>query len=153
MVKVNLWNYTKLPYDNDKWYRVDAFIDWEENWTAFFIDGVFLGNTLFYSYQRDEQLMCDESFVNALMLYTLTPNKSSSFKDIRLCEELCSGSLDDDFLFIIPGDTELEEGAKGYDAEVLTDPFVTLTYSISGAVQTLSSLALTLWLATSLSLY
>ena len=53
MVKVNQWSYTKLAYEDDKWYRVDALIDWEQNYAAFFIDGAFLGNTLFYSYERD----------------------------------------------------------------------------------------------------
>lgn len=53
MVKVNQWSYTKLPYEDKKWYRVDALIDWEQNYAAFFIDGTFLGNTLFFSYERD----------------------------------------------------------------------------------------------------
>ena len=37
-------------------------------------------------------MKCDESFVNTLMLYNLSPGTTTAFKDIRLCTDLCPGT-------------------------------------------------------------
>ena len=41
--------------------------------------------------QRDESyiLECKSSFVNKLSLYTLSPGVTSTFKDVKVCKELC----------------------------------------------------------------
>ena len=43
----------------------------------------------FYSLERDQQMACEETYVNMLQLYTLTPGSISAFRDIRLCNEMC----------------------------------------------------------------
>ena len=72
------------------------------------------------------------------MLYTLTPEKSSSFKDIRLCKELCNDSLVNDFEFIVPADPDAKEGDEGFEEQILTDPFEMLSQSLSGGMLGLS---------------
>ena len=59
---------------------------------AFFIDGEFKTTLDFYTKERDEQMKCKESFVNMLMLYSLTPGSTSAFRELRLCENLCEGT-------------------------------------------------------------
>lgn len=91
-IKVNLLSYSRLNYKAHEWYKVDFLLDWEEDYAAFFIDGKFIANTWFYTRERDLQTQCDQKFINALMLYTLTPGESSTFKDIRMCNEICPGT-------------------------------------------------------------
>ena len=94
---------------------------------AYFIDNEFRANTLFYSYERDEQKKCDQKFINALMLYTLSPGETSTFKDIRLCPDLCPGTED---LGKLDGESNFN---------VWSDPFVALTESTSFSVRTVAS--------------
>ena len=89
-MKVNLLNFSNILYEPEKWYRIDLLLDWDLNDAAVFVDGQFQQKTKFYSYERDEIKKCVEPFVNALLLYNLTPGVQSSLKDIRLCDTLCS---------------------------------------------------------------
>jgi hypothetical protein len=52
-IKVNLLSYSRLPYKEDKWYKVDFLLDWSQEYAAFFIDGEFIANTWFYTRERD----------------------------------------------------------------------------------------------------
>ena len=79
--------------------RADVILDWDEEDSlhlssnvAIFINGTYVQQTHFYSKDRDIMLKCDEHFVNTLALYNLTPGTTSSFKDIRLCTDLCPGT-------------------------------------------------------------
>jgi hypothetical protein len=68
---------------------------------------------------------CQESFVNSLMLYTLTPGSTVAFKDVRLCNEICPGTQDMEFpLSYIERDLKDEE-AKDV-VVVYDDPFTAL---------------------------
>ena len=91
-MRLNMHNFSQITYEADQWYRVDVLLDWNTEQAAFFIDGKFKTRTEFYTLERDAQLSCDVHFVNTLFLYTLTPGVTSSFKDIRLCSNLCPGT-------------------------------------------------------------
>ena len=91
-IKVNLLSYSLVNYNANQWYKADFLLDWEDDYAAFFIDGKFIANTWFYTRERDYQTKCDQKFIKALMLYTLTPGESSIFKDIRMCNEICPGT-------------------------------------------------------------
>ena len=51
---------------------------------------------------------------------------------------MCSESLANGFEFIVPADPEADEGEPRYEEEILTDPFETLTRSLSGSMCGLS---------------
>ena len=40
-IKMNMFTYTTITYEEDKWYKVDILLDWELEEAAFFLDGVF----------------------------------------------------------------------------------------------------------------
>jgi len=48
-MKFNLHNYSKIGYEADRWYKIDVLLDWTEETAAFFVDGVYIANTIFYS--------------------------------------------------------------------------------------------------------
>ena len=98
--KINVEQFVDVKYEADRWYQVDILLDWESKKSAFFIDGLFHVLVPFYSLERDvamkkaaldKGLDCEKSFVNTLSLYTLTPGVDSSFRELRVCEDLCPG--------------------------------------------------------------
>lgn len=91
-MKFNLHSYSKRSYEADRWYKIDALLDWSDETAAFFVDGEYVANTIFYSQERDLQKSCDQRFINAILLYSLTPGMTSTFKEIRLCTDLCPGT-------------------------------------------------------------
>ena len=93
-IKMNRANYMDYKYSKDRWYKIDVLLDWDKKETAIFVDGVFLQKVAFYT---SELIDCKLSFVDTLMLYNLTPGTTSSFKDIRLCSDLCDGTQESDF--------------------------------------------------------
>ena len=52
-VKMNMLAFSKVKYEADRWYKVDVLMDWDLEVAAFFIDGEFKANTLFFSQERD----------------------------------------------------------------------------------------------------
>jgi len=52
------------------------------------------------------------------MLYTLTPGLTSSFKQMRMCPELCPGTQESDFPLVMQVEDE--------DVIVYQDPFIVL---------------------------
>ena len=92
LVRMNDLAYSKVYYKPDQWYKVDVLLDWTLHRAAFFIDNEFKASNDFYTRPRDKQKKCDLEFVNALLLYTLSPGQSSVFKDVRLCSDLCPGT-------------------------------------------------------------
>ena len=116
-------------------------LDWDNEAVALFVNGEYKTRTGFFSSERDEMLGCDETFVNALMLYTLTSGMQSSFKDVRLCTELCPGTQEAE----LPLTDTIPEGSRR-SQDPLADPFIVLTDTskyASSAVEgmTLASLA------------
>ena len=90
--KINTAQFVDVLYKPDTWYRLDVFLDWTQSKVALFIDGKLEKVTRFYSYSRDEHLSAEcklASTVDRLALYTLTPNVTSSFRSLRVCQELC----------------------------------------------------------------
>ena len=93
-IKLNSQQKMVMKYEADQWYRFDFILDWESQEVAFFIDGIYKTKLFFYTKERDAQKACEETFVNMLMLYTLTPGSTAAFRDVRLCEDLCPGTQD-----------------------------------------------------------
>ena len=50
---MNQLSYTEIDYLANQWYRIDVLLDWDDEEAAYFLDGHFVSNTLFYSYERD----------------------------------------------------------------------------------------------------
>ena len=48
-VKINLLMFSKISYEANRWYKIDLLMDWETENAAFFLDGKFVANTLFFS--------------------------------------------------------------------------------------------------------
>ena len=46
--------YSMIPYEAEKWYKVDILLDWTEENAAFFLDGEYQANTLFFTQERDK---------------------------------------------------------------------------------------------------
>lgn len=55
MIKFNLHNYSEISYEADRWYKIDALLDWSDETAAFFVDGKYVANTIFFSKERDSQ--------------------------------------------------------------------------------------------------
>ncbi len=55
MIKFNLHNYSQVNYKADRWYKIDALLDWSDETAAFFVDGKYVANTIFFSKERDSQ--------------------------------------------------------------------------------------------------
>ena len=67
------------------------------------------------------------------MLYTLSPGETSTFKDIRLCDDLCPGTQESTMpLGILDEDKNFQ---------VWADPFLALDESLSFSVRTAASAA------------
>ena len=77
------------------------------------------------------------------MLYTLTPGLTSSFKQIRMCPELCPGTQESDFPLVMHVADE--------DAVLFQDPFIVLQNSVSLSVRT-AAISVSLLLTTALTL-
>ena len=86
---MNRDHFVDVKFAAQRWYQVDILLDWDSKQVAFFLDGQYQLKVPFYSLMRDDLLKCDSSFVNKLSLYTLTPGVTSSFKDVKVCKELC----------------------------------------------------------------
>ena len=91
-IKINLMSFSKIVYEKDKYYKIDILLDWDLKMLALFVNGEYMSQVEFFTMDRDEMIECDKTFVNALMLYTLTPGVTSTYKDIKLCSELCPGT-------------------------------------------------------------
>ena len=50
---MNQLAYSQIAYQADVWYRVDVLLDWEALNAAYFLDGIFVSNTIFFSAERD----------------------------------------------------------------------------------------------------
>ena len=102
--KINIEQFVDVEYEDklmaNRWYQLDILLDWEERKVAFFIDGKYQLVTPFYSLERDKALKvaeCEEEgdSVNTLSLYTLTYGVTSSFRDLRVCKDLCDSGQED----------------------------------------------------------
>ena len=112
--KINTEQFVDVKYDKDAWYQLDILLNWGSSETAFFINGKYRTTTKFYSFMRDEHLkgQCEDSQkVDTLSLYTLTPGVTSSFRQLRVCTQLCPE---------LPEALKLYKGSE--PSEALEDP-------------------------------
>ena len=117
-VKINREYFVDRRYEPDRWYQIDVLLDWEHSNSALFIDGKYVLLADFYSKARDEALTCNHNSVNMLSLYTLSPGVVSSFRDLRVCSDLCPSNE----AVYLP----LQEKDKE-DSPPLEDPFTVFT--------------------------
>jgi hypothetical protein len=93
-MKMNTNYFFERPFKLEVWYKIDILLDWEKRSSALFVDNEFQILTPFFSANRDKILECQDINivpVNTVSMYNLTPGSTSHFRDLRVCDEMCSG--------------------------------------------------------------
>lgn len=90
--RLGFFDYAKLntenmltKYDAGAWYVVDLLMDWNEQRVSIYINGDEYKSTTFFTQSKDKL-----KSANAVSIYGLSPGSISKFKDIRICNEVCS---------------------------------------------------------------
>ena len=90
--RLGFFDYAKLNvqnmlsrYEAKKLYTIDLIIDWDDQRVSIYINDEALKSETFFTQRKDKL----ES-ANALSIYGLSPGSVSKFKDIRVCDEICS---------------------------------------------------------------
>lgn len=65
---------------------IDMLIDWDEQTVSIYVDGEGITAVPFFT-KRAQKL----NEVNAIALYGLTPEGISRFRNLMICEDICSG--------------------------------------------------------------
>jgi len=73
-----------MQYSADEWYRVDLLLDYDEQRVSIFVNELPLESSSFFTKRKDKL-----ASGNALSIYGLTPDGVSSFKNIKMCNEIC----------------------------------------------------------------
>jgi len=74
-----------MQYEADKWYSVDLILDFDEQRASIFINNEPLKSETFFT-QRKDKLVGG----NALSIYGLSPDGVSEFRNIKVCNDICS---------------------------------------------------------------
>ena len=82
--KLNVQNMLQ-KYEGAKEYAVDLLMDWDEQRVSIYINEKEIKSASFFTQRKDKL----ES-ANALSLYGLSPGSISKFKDVRVCQNICS---------------------------------------------------------------
>ena len=92
LFRLGYFDYLKLNtenmlqrYEADKWFRVDLLLDWDEQRVSIYVDEAPLKSAPFFT-QRKDKLKSG----NAVSIYGLTPGSISQFRDIKMCNDVCS---------------------------------------------------------------
>ena len=90
--RLGFFDYAKLntenmlvKYEAGVWYAVDLLMDWSEQRVSIYINGDEYKSTTFFTQSKDKL-----TSANAVSIYGLSPGSISKFKDIRICNEVCS---------------------------------------------------------------
>mgnify|MGYP001369521998 CR=1 FL=1 len=84
---------------------MDFILDWEQNMTSMYIDGKIEGKASdFYEatdryYRSKESAIANYEGVNAVMLYTLSRDTTSTFKEVKICNTRCNNDGADKLKF------------------------------------------------------
>jgi hypothetical protein len=92
---VDEFQYLGLRQENDKWYKIDLIMDWTSNFTTMYVNNKYATSADFYhgkdKFHISKGVMPDHEGASALMLYTLSPEATSTFKNIKVCKTRCFG--------------------------------------------------------------
>lgn len=83
-IKLNVNSMIKM-FAEDTWMTVDMLIDWEFQTVSIYVDGEGVTAVPFFTKQA---LKLNE--VNAIALYGLTPEGISRYRNLMVCEDICS---------------------------------------------------------------
>lgn len=96
--RLGFFDYAKLntenmlmKYEAGVWYAVDLLMDWNEQRVSIYINGDEYKSTTFFTQSKDKL-----TSANAVSIYGLSPGSISKFKDIRICNEVCSAEAAQD---------------------------------------------------------
>ena len=125
-----------MEYQVDTWYRIDVLLDWNSTQIALFVDGVYVLTTPFSSLPRDNMMKCHSTEVDTLMIYNLSPDSATAFRNIKLCSDFC-----DDFELSLPEGHRINRmvDAQGRPIFVTSNPFSIFNRAVS--LTSLSTLA------------
>ena len=88
-------DYLKYRQENDKWYKIDFVMDWDQNKTTMFVEGE--PQTIANFYQatdrswQSKEVDPQHDGVDSIVLYTLSAEATSVFKELQLCKKRCKG--------------------------------------------------------------
>ena len=72
-------------YEGSKEYVVDLLMDWDDQRVSIYINDEAIKSASFFTQRKDKL-----EFANALSIYGLSPGSVSKFKDVRVCNDICS---------------------------------------------------------------
>ena len=84
-LKLNTESMIKM-FEEGEWLSVDLLVDWEEQTVSIYVDGEGVLSTPFFT--KRKTTLKD---INAVALYGLTPEGTSRFRNLMICDEICSG--------------------------------------------------------------
>ena len=78
--------YLGLRQEENTWYKIDLILSWKNNFTSMYIDDEYATSADFYHgkerFHISKGIMPDYNGANSLLLYTLSPGTSSTFKKV-----------------------------------------------------------------------
>ena len=74
-----------MPYEADTWYSVDLILDRDEQRVSIFVNDKPLKSDTYFTQRKDKLLGG-----NALSIYGLSPDSVSEFRNIQVCNDICS---------------------------------------------------------------
>ena len=83
-LKLNTQNML-MPYEADTWYNVDLILDRDEQRISIYVNDKPLKSDTYFT-QRKDKLVGG----NALSIYGLSPDSVSEFRNIQVCNDICS---------------------------------------------------------------
>ena len=123
--RLGYFNYQKLnvqnmlqKYDEDTWYTIDLILDYDEQRVSIYVDEKPIKSAEFFT-QRKTKL--DSG--NAVSIYGLSPEGSSSFRNIQMCEKICPDFSDIEF-------ENLSGALAGYGTAILSISALLLSITI-----------------------
>jgi hypothetical protein len=76
--------YLGVRQESNTWYKIDLILNWKSNFTSMYINDKFETSADFYHgkerFHISKGIMPDFRGANALLLYTLSPETTSTFK-------------------------------------------------------------------------
>lgn len=73
-------------FEEGEWLSIDLLIDWEEQTVSIYVDGEGVLATPFFT--KRKTTLKD---INTVALYGLTPESVSRYRNLMVCEDICSG--------------------------------------------------------------
>lgn len=84
-LKLNTESMIKM-FEEGEWLSVDLLIDWEEQTVSIYVDGEAKLATPFFT--KRKQTIQE---INTVALYGLTPESVSRFRNLQICDDICTG--------------------------------------------------------------